>query len=210
MKHIIKAFFIKVIKLCSYIYSPALNKKLHFRINMLYTFWLASEFNNLGKNSLIEKPLYLKGGKYMSIGENFNALERLRLECWDNYQGEKFTPQLTIGNNVSVNYNVHIGCINQISIGNNVLFASNIFISDHQHGFIDTRDSNVPPLARNLYSKGPVIIEDNVWIGENVAILPNVTVGKGCIIGANAVVTKSFPENCVLGGNPAKIIRKLY
>jgi Acetyltransferase (isoleucine patch superfamily) len=177
---------------------------------MLYTFWLASEFNNLGKNSLIEKPLYLKGGKYMSIGENFNALERLRLECWDNYQGEKFTPQLTIGNNVSVNYNVHIGCINQISIGNNVLFASNIFISDHQHGFIDTRDSNVPPLARNLYSKGPVIIEDNVWIGENVAILPNVTVGKGCIIGANAVVTKSFPENCVLGGNPAKIIRKLY
>ena len=65
------------------------------------------------------------------------------------------------------------------------------------------------PSLRKLYSKGPVIIEDNVWIGEGVAILPNVIIGENSIIGANAVVTKDIPRNSVVGGNPAKIIRTL-
>ena len=54
-----------------------------------------------------------------------------------------------------------------------------------------------------------MIIKDNVWIGEGVAIMPNVRIGKNAIIGANAVVTKDVPENTVVGGNPAKIIKQL-
>lgn len=61
----------------------------------------------------------------------------------------------------------------------------------------------------SLYSKGPVIIGDNVWVGAGSCILPNVTIGNNCIIGANSVVTKSFPDNCVIAGNPAKIIKQL-
>jgi acetyltransferase-like isoleucine patch superfamily enzyme len=53
------------------------------------------------------------------------------------------------------------------------------------------------------------VIEDNVWIGESVVILPGVTIGKNSIIGANAVVTKSIPENSIAGGNPARIIKKI-
>ncbi|MNY78908.1 Galactoside O-acetyltransferase [compost metagenome] len=67
----------------------------------------------------------------------------------------------------------------------------------------------MPPAKRRLYSKGPVIIEDNVWLGEGVVVLPGVTIGENSIVGANAVVTKSIPKNCVAGGNPARIIREI-
>ena len=59
-----------------------------------------------------------------------------------------------------------------------------------------------------LYSKiENVVIEDDVWIGQRVIILPGVTIYKGCIIGAGAVVTKSFPPYSIIGGNPAKLIK---
>ena len=65
----------------------------------------------------------------------------------------------------------------------------------------------MPANMRPMYSKGPVVIEDNVWIGEMVCILPNVRIGKGSIIGANAVVTKDVPANALVGGNPARVIK---
>ena len=65
----------------------------------------------------------------------------------------------------------------------------------------------MPANVRAMYSKGPIVIEDNVWIGEMVCILPNVKIGKGSIIGANAVVTKDIPAHALAGGNPAKVIK---
>ena len=90
-----------------------------------------------------------------------------------------------------------------------MLMASRIYISDHSHGEINSEALMLPRLQRPLVSKGPVIIEDNVWIGEGVCIMPGVTVGRNSIIGANAVVTKSFPANCVIAGIPATIIKNL-
>jgi acetyltransferase-like isoleucine patch superfamily enzyme len=66
-----------------------------------------------------------------------------------------------------------------------------------------------PPINRPLISKGPVIIEDNVWIGEGVCITPNVRIGKNAIVGANAVVTKDVPPNTVVAGVPARVIKLL-
>ena len=176
--------------------------------NSIYSLWIKQVFGYCGDVFFVQCPSNIKGGKYMSIGNYFNAGDRLRLECWDEFAGEKFIPNLTIGSNVVCNYNVHIGCINKVIIGDYVLMGSNILITDHQHGFINETDIIIPPVKRRLYSSGPVIIEDNVWIGENVSIMPNVTIGKGCIIGANSVVTKNFPAYSVIGGIPAKVIKK--
>ena len=66
---------------------------------------------------------------------------------------------------------------------------------------------NIDPLRRPIISKGPVSIGKNVWIGDKATILPNVSIGDGAIIAANAVITKDVPPYSVAGGNPAKIIR---
>ncbi|MBO0357374.1 hypothetical protein J0X19_05410 [Hymenobacter sp. BT186] len=153
--------------------------------------------------------MIIKNPKYISIGNGFAAMYNLRIEAWDKYGEQKFFPEIYIGNNVVFNTDVHIGCINKIFIGDNVLLASRIYISDHSHGEVNSEALKVAPVHRKLYSKGPVIIENNVWIGENVSILPGVKIGSNAIIGANAVVTKDVPANSVVGGNPARIIKVL-
>lgn len=130
------------------------------------------------------------------------------MEALDEYYGQKFTPELTIGDDVYFGDFCHIGCIERLEIGNGVLGGSKIYITDHYHGSICKEELSQRPALRPLSSK-PVKIGDNVWIGDGVCIMPGVTIGNNVIIGANAVVTHSFPENVVIAGCPAKIIRNL-
>ncbi|MFA6195045.1 MAG: DapH/DapD/GlmU-related protein [Sulfurimonas sp.] len=171
--------------------------------------YTAKQLKKCGNRPVIYFPTNVKGGKYVTIGDNFLALSNLRIEAIDTYGKDVFVPNIIIGHNVKIGENCHIGCINRIHLGNNVLIASNVYITDHFHGNIDALSLNIPPAERKVISKGSVIIEDNVWIGEGVAIMPNIRLGKNSIIGANAVVTKDIPENCVAGGIPAKVIKYL-
>ena len=118
-----------------------------------------------------------------------------------------------IGNNVIININCTFVDCNKIEIGNNVLIASNVQIYTATHS-TDTNErlvANWNPNSELPYFRAyalPVKIEDNVWIGGGVIILPGVTIGKNSVIGAGSVVTKSIPENCVAVGNPCRVIRK--
>lgn len=113
--------------------------------------------------------------------------------------------ELEIGNNVQINDNVHIACAESIKIGHNTLIASKVYLTDHDHDFTF---SELEPIEWPLRSK-PLIIGNNCWIGESVSILKGVSIGSGCVVGANSVVTKSFPNNVIVAGNPAKIIRSI-
>lgn len=162
-----------------------------------------------GKGRIFLKmPFYVLGHKYITVGDGFVADAGFRIECWDRYNNQIFTPSVIIGENVSFNYRCHIGCINRIIIGNNVLFGSQVLITDHSHGG-GKDEIGIPPKEKDLYSKGPVIIEDNVWVGEGVCILPNVRIGENSIIGANAVVIQDIPPYSVAVGNPARVVKKL-
>lgn len=171
--------------------------------------WLSREFNKIGQNISLSYPFYLHGGKHITIGDDFYCGLRFRLEAYSQHLGHQFSPKIVIGNNVSFSSDCHIGAINEIIIEDGVLVGSKVFITDHYHGEINTEAIQIPPSERKLYSKGPVKIEKNVWIGEGVVILPNVVIGMNSIIGANSVITKNIPKNSVVGGNPAKIIRSL-
>ena len=82
-------------------------------------------------------------------------------------------------------------------------------ISDNSHGEANKELLNIAPKCRPLFTSGPVIIEDNVWIGEGAMIMPNVHIGKGSIIAANSVVTKDIPPYSIAAGVPAKVIRTM-
>jgi lipopolysaccharide O-acetyltransferase len=118
---------------------------------------------------------------------------------------------IEIGDNVEINDYVHIGAIDSVKIGNNVLIASKVYITDHDHGSYGRQGRHDSPLSAprdRALSFAPVAIEDNVWIGEFVSVLQGVTIGKGSIVGAMSVVTRDIPPNCIAVGAPAKVIKR--
>lgn len=106
-------------------------------------------------------------------------------------------------------FNNHITCINEIRIGNGVLLGSNITISDNNHGHNILSEAEIPPNRRKLSSKGKISIGNNVWIADNAVILSGVTVGDNVVIGAGAIVSKDIPDNSVVVGNPATVIKTM-
>jgi lipopolysaccharide O-acetyltransferase len=156
---------------------------------------------------LIRLPFDIRNKNYIKIGRGFTTGFGCRIEA---YPKDK-RKVLFIGKNVQMNDYVHITAMESVVIGNNVLMASKIYISDCSHGSYsgNTNDSNPDsrPAERTLFSK-PVVIKDNVWLGEFVSVLPGVTIGKGTIVGANSVVSKNLPDYVIAVGTPAKPIKK--
>lgn len=208
IKKIITSIAFVLGRLSCFIYFPRFAVKVENFFHVLNSGRIAFQLKEVGSGLEIRYPAYILGAKYISIGMNFRTLRRLKMEAWDSYLGAKFSPSIDIGDNVSFSDSCHIGAIGYIKIGNNVLLGSNVYITDHFHGTVDFEEMRIPPLKRPLFYKGEVIIEDDVWIGEGVCVMPNVILGKGCIVGANAVVTKSFPPYSIIGGCPAHLIQK--
>ena len=107
----------------------------------------------------------------------------------------------------------HIGAVNYIEIGNNGLFGSKVYITDHNHGiYVDDvafqSNPEDPSAQRKLSRNEKVVMKDNVWFGENVVVLPGVTIGRGNIVAANAVILKDIPAYSIAVGIPAKIIKR--
>lgn len=209
MKKLLGNIIKQLVKFLLSIFSFQFFQNLDIRKNSYYTMWISKQFKEFGNNSGINKPIYLTGGKYISIGNNFHCDHRLRLDAIDSYNNQVFTPSITIGDNVTIQKDCHIGAIDRIVIGDNVLMGSKILITDHSHGYTSLSSILLPPLDRPLVSKGPIYIEKNVWVGEGVVILSGVTIGENSIIGANSVVARSVPKNSVVAGNPARIIKEL-
>ncbi|MGB3293527.1 MAG: acyltransferase [Phormidesmis sp.] len=114
------------------------------------------------------------------------------------------TGPVAIGSKTDIGCNTIISSCAGISIGSSVLIGGNCYIGG-AHYIADRLD--VPMMEQGTYSKGPVVIEDGVWLGAGATVLDGVQVGKGCIVGAGAIVTKSLPDYAVAVGVPAKVIK---
>lgn len=178
-------------------------------INKLRTLWLKCRFKSCGQNVRIEHLGLLKGAKYISIGEKTDIQQYTYLTAWDKCGDTSFTPAITIGSDCHIGAFNHITCINKIVIEDGFVSGKWVTITDNSHGDTDLETLLMPVSKRPIVSKGPVIIGKNVWVGDKATILPGITIGDGVVIGANSVVTKDVPQYCVVGGNPARIIKSL-
>ena len=175
------------------------------------------QFANNPQNLILKKPINIANPECIFLGDNVNFGPRCFLYAIKKYPDKKmksqdyfmdiqvFEPSIIIGNNVTATTNVIISAVKEIVIEDDVMLASNIFISDHQHGY---NTANIPYKYQAISNIKPIKIGKGCWIGQNCTIMPGVKIGNNTIIGANSVVTKNIPEQCIAIGSPAKIIKK--
>lgn len=208
MKILLKKIAYLIISFFHLFYNLKTAKYLD-KINIsIRSMWLRCEFKHIGDSVFFLKGLYLLGAKHITIGNNVCFGKGCILTAWEKYLETKLSPNIIIGNNCNFGDYNHITATNNITIGNGVLTGRWVTITDNSHGKTDYQSLQCPPIKRNIYSKGPVKIGNNVWIGDKATILPGVTIGDGAIIGANSLVSKDIPPYCIVGGNPAIILKE--
>lgn len=147
------------------------------------------------KSKLIRFPIHIRSRGKITGMEGLVTGRSLRIDVHN-----KGT--LHLGKNIQINDNCQISCAKKLIIEDNVLIASKVFITDHDHNLSQENNFNFHDI-----SVAPVRIGKNSWIGNNVSILKGVEIGERSVVGAGSVVNRSFPNDSIIGGVPAKILK---
>lgn len=176
--------------------------RIYRRIKQLF-FWIfyQSSFESLSRSARFVSPFRLDGANSITVQDRTFFQRDVWLYC-SGIDGVK--AKLSIGKDCVFGYNNHITCVRKVTIGNFVLTANNVYISDNLHEYEDVAK---PIIQQPVRFKRAVEIGDGAWIGENVSII-GASVGKNSVIGANSVVTRDVPDYSVGVGAPAVVIRK--
>lgn len=175
---------------------------IYRRVKQLF-FWCfyQSSFKSLSRSARFVSPFRLDGANGITINDRTFFQRNLWLYCCG-VDGVK--AKLSIGKDCVFGYNNHITCVRNVAIGDFVLTANNVYISDNLHEY---EDVTKPIIQQPVRFKRAVEIGAGAWIGENVSIIGS-RVGKNSVIGANSVVTRDIPDYCVAVGAPAVVIRQ--
>ena len=168
-------------------------------------FWYRFFFGALPTTSVIRKPLFIAHPERIFVGDHVTIREGARLEVV--LSSNKRNPKITIGSNTNIEQNVHIVCHGNIRIGNRVSITPNCSIVDVTHPYDDVSDP-IKVGSRILDEDSFVEIGDGTMLGIGVIVLPNVRIGKNCVIGTSSVVTQDIPDFSVAAGSPARVVRK--
>ncbi len=179
---------------------------------------MRSSFASFGPRSRISLPTRLHGTERIALGNHVY----LGPGCWllthklDGIELERAARagavpdgaggRLEIGDRTSIAGYCVLSAAVRVSIGRGVLFARNVYIADHRHGF-ELADRAI--LDQPLEDLRAVVVEDDAWLGQNVVLLPGVTVGRGAVVGANSVIREDVPPRCVVAGAPGRVVRQL-
>ncbi|QMV19112.1 acyltransferase [Granulicella sp. 5B5] len=159
----------------------------------------------LGKDALVVRPWRFQGRSHVEIGSGSAIMPGCNICAVDQYAGKSYDPSLSIGNSVYIGHYAFIAALDSIVIGDGSALSEHVYITDFFHGFEPDKGFI---MEQDLVSKGPVKIGKNCFLGYRVAVMPNVTLGDWCVVGANSVVTKSFPPYSMIAGSPARLIKR--
>lgn len=171
----------------------------------LISIFLAQFYGNYGIGSRIQRPrIILANKKHIFLGKNVCIRPYARIEPIVSWNGQKFNPRIEIGDNVTIEQNLHLTCANFVKIGSFSSITGYVCITDIDHEY---RDISQPLLSQSLIVQ-ETEIGKYCFIGTGVKIMAGVHIGEHSVIGANAVVTHDIPPFSVATGIPAKVIKK--
>lgn len=185
-------------------HRPFIVKKAYLRYQKFYTRrYIRPQLDHLGKGFVFMKPWCVEiFGPSVCIGDYATVIaspdKRVRLSVWTEDTSRGY---IRIGDYCLICPGVRLSSTLGIHVGNSVMMASGVYITDSDwHGIYDRTAKGEMAMVR---------VEDNVWLGDSAIICKGVTIGKNTIVGAGAVVRRDVPENVIVAGNPARVIREL-
>lgn len=180
---------------------------------------LSSLFKSCGKDLILGKGIILRTPGHIALGDNIAIDDHTLLDggtgadCTITIANGSLISKgcviqakngpLFIGDECDIGAHVIITSISSITLENNVLIAGNCYIGGARYNL---EDLETPIMYQGIYSRGPITIGANTWIGACATVLDGVTIGKGCVIGAGSIVTKDVPDYAIVVGSPAKVI----
>lgn len=182
-----------------YSFYLRLKRAIYTRI---FSLVFSRSFKRFGLRCSIYRPDIIEGEQYISLHDNVSISTGCWLLCLPTT--ETPIPHLSIGQGTVIGRFAHIVSIDNVTIGERVLIADGVYISDNLHSFNDIEKSVI---IQPVVSAGNVNIGDNVWIGEGVSIV-GASIGRNSVVGANSVVTHDIPEYSVAVGSPARVIKQ--
>ncbi|MGO9481803.1 MAG: acyltransferase [Candidatus Kryptoniota bacterium] len=165
---------------------------------------LSHSFLSIGRGTRISPPLRFRNLGRISLGSNV----QIHSGCWIQAIASRANGKqavISIGSNASIGMNATISGVHSIVIEDCVLLGRNVYISDHGHEF---EDINTPIYLQGLRKVARVRIGYGAWLGQNVVVLPGVSIGRNSVVGANSVVNSDIADYSVAVGSPARIVKK--
>ncbi|MBD5303953.1 MAG: acyltransferase [Bacteroides sp.] len=178
--------------------------------HIFYTNRIAPKLRHLrypmcSPSAIVSNPLSIKYDG-ITLCDNVTILPGARIGCVFNYSGDVFSPQLIIGDRTSIQQRAHITCAKKIEIGCDCAITHNVTITDIDHSYEYAPPGNAP--INNPLIVKPVIIGNRCMIFPNAVILGGTELGENSVVAANSVVRGKFPSYCLIGGTPAKILKR--
>nr|WP_277345714.1 acyltransferase [Pseudomaricurvus alkylphenolicus] len=166
--------------------------------------FFVKNFDGLGENPMVVSPMSAEVfGRNIEVGSYLHLISSrdnpVRLTTWS---GKGMDGKISVGNYCLMSPGTTITAADSITIGDNCMFAASCYIADSDwHGLYNR--------TRPFRCTKPIVLKDNVWIGHGAKVGKGVTIGENSVVAAGAVVVKDVPDNVVVGGNPAKVIKSI-
>lgn len=187
-------------------FHDVLNHLEALRARLITRLWYARFFAAVGRGSWIKPLAQLYGPARITLGTAVRIEKHCILYSVKRSGDATYDGRIRLGDRVFLNTGCNLTAAFGIDIGTDVAFGPNVFVCDFDHGY---EQPGVSRLATPVRSKGPIVLGDRCWVGANVCIASGVTLGHDCVVGANSVVTRSFPPHTVVAGIPARALRSL-